>query len=608
MLRSVCACCLVSLMQLATRLTAATPARPHRPHIVMVLGDDVGSADVGYHGQPPATTGLAAQTPVIDRLARTGVRLSSHYVRNWCAPTRAMILSGRYQLHYDKTGGGGTGHTNGLPLNFTLLPEALAKEGYVSAFIGKWHLGEAEWAQTPHHRGFRYSLGYFGGQEDYYLHNVAAEWPNGSSSTEPLPMPMKKTCNPSTGDCKCDIIDLWQSSPTSQGPAPVNLTGEYSMYFYTRRAVDFIRQQAARTAADSGSRLFLYFASQLIHDPHQVPQRFIDMYPSTAGAGGCPADDKAPARCACCSRRVVLAMMSCLDETVSNITQALETTGLMSNTLFVFASDNGGVVADDGSNVPLRGGKFSDWEGGVRSPAFLAGPLIPQRARGLWYNGIISATDWSVTFILMAGALNANASMGAKVGTVPPLDGVDMWGAVAAVGGTSREQAAAVVRSETWIETGKLRMGEWKLIIRNCGGRGLTGTGGGWVVPATNITKPYPNQTSGGNTAFSGDSVDQFLVRGCNLSHPCLYHVGGQDWNGSNPYANDAIEAVNLAGDPAQLHRLAQMRARLAQLETTAWAPDNGRPGDVAVNNGRCCDQAIQNGGVLGPWLGPIGI
>ena len=121
------------LLALACAAAAAAPTSqpPQRPHLVFVLGDDVGTADVGYMD-------VAVKTPTIDKLAAEGVKLSAHYVRNWCAPTRAMILTGRYQLHYATTGGGGSGHTNGVPLNFTLLPEALATADYTSAFIGKW--------------------------------------------------------------------------------------------------------------------------------------------------------------------------------------------------------------------------------------------------------------------------------------------------------------------------------------------------------------------------------------------------------------------------------------------------------------------------------------
>jgi hypothetical protein len=168
-------------------------------------------------------------------------------------------------------------------------------------------------------------------------------------------------------------------------------------------------------------------------------------------------------------------------------------------------------------------------------------------------------------------------------------DGINMWGAIQAVGRSQVEQAEAArtSRNETWIETGTLRVGEYKLITVNCGGRGLTGTGGGWVVPATNASKAYPRQ----GAKSSNGPLDEFLLHGCNKTAPCLYHVGG----GDTPYANDAAERVNLAAKQPQ--RVAAMLTRLAQYEETAWSGET-----TAANTGAACDRALANGGVLGPW------
>jgi hypothetical protein len=115
-----------------------------------------------------------------------------------------------------------------------------------------------------------------------------------------------------------------------------------------------------------------------------------------------------------------------------------------------------------------------------------------------------------------------------------------MWPAVAAVGRGDAAAAAAAARNEVWITDGIVRVGEYKLITANCGGRGLTGTGGGWIRPATNVTNPYPNQGT------DMGPMDGFLQRGCNKSVPCLYHVGG----GRGPYGNDAVEVVNCPRPP----------------------------------------------------------
>ena len=140
-----------------------------------------------------------------------------------------------------------------------------------------------------------------------------------------------------------------------------------------------------------------------------------------------------------------------------------------------------------------------------------------------------------------------------------------------------------------WIAEGKLRVGDYKLITSNCGGRGLTGTGGGWIVPPTNATRPYPQQGKD-----DGSAMDSFLEHGCNASAPCLYKVGG----GATPYASDAIEARNLAADPAHAHVLAAMQTRLREVEATTWQAPAPAP-----NNNQVCEAAARNGGVLVPWM-----
>ena len=105
---------------------------------MFIFGDDVGTSDLGYGNANGTTPPL---TPHIDTLARAGVRLSAHYVHNWCAPSRAMLMTGRNFLHIGATGGGGEGNTNGVPLELPMLPEALHRAGYNCSFLGKWHMG-----------------------------------------------------------------------------------------------------------------------------------------------------------------------------------------------------------------------------------------------------------------------------------------------------------------------------------------------------------------------------------------------------------------------------------------------------------------------------------
>jgi arylsulfatase A-like enzyme len=164
-----------------------------------------------------------------------------------------MLMTGRYfALHVGDTGGGGLSGTNGVPLAFTFIPMALQSAGYHTYFLGKWHLGQSSFSQSPKSRGFNRSLFYFGGQEDYY--SKAGE----------------------LKDCDEPVADWWQSSETVNGPATTidgwNTT--YSLYLYNDRGVQYITEHPV------DEPMFFYFASQNIHDPHQVwprdrPPRFL---------------------------------------------------------------------------------------------------------------------------------------------------------------------------------------------------------------------------------------------------------------------------------------------------------------------------------------------
>ncbi|KAJ8022026.1 Arylsulfatase B [Holothuria leucospilota] len=121
------------------------------PHIIFFLADDLGWNDVGYHAKARSLI----RTPNLDRLAYDGVRLENYYVQPVCSPTRSQLMTGRYQIRM------GIQHTNFspgetlcLPLNETLLPEALRWEGYATHAVGKWHLGMAKRACLPTRRGF----------------------------------------------------------------------------------------------------------------------------------------------------------------------------------------------------------------------------------------------------------------------------------------------------------------------------------------------------------------------------------------------------------------------------------------------------------------------
>ncbi len=162
--------------------TAAVSAQAaRRPNVIVILADDLGWKDVGYHGGP-------ARTPNIDRLAAGGVRLESFYAYPLCSPTRAALLTGRNPIRF------GLAYSvvrpwayYGVPLSEQLLPESFQKAGYQTAITGKWHLGHSNRKLLPGSRGFDHFYGHVNGAIDYNTHerDAAIDWQrNGASVRE----------------------------------------------------------------------------------------------------------------------------------------------------------------------------------------------------------------------------------------------------------------------------------------------------------------------------------------------------------------------------------------------------------------------------------------
>jgi len=149
------ACSLGSLNTLAYGQTT-------RPNIVIILADDLGNADLGYHGSD-------IKTPNIDKLASDGVRAEAFYGMPVCTPSRAELMTGRYAMRYGlQTLVIFPSHTYGLPTDERTLPQALKDVGYQTAMVGKWHLGHADRKFWPQNRGFDHFYGNLVGEVDYF--------------------------------------------------------------------------------------------------------------------------------------------------------------------------------------------------------------------------------------------------------------------------------------------------------------------------------------------------------------------------------------------------------------------------------------------------------
>ncbi|GFS27251.1 arylsulfatase B [Elysia marginata] len=341
----------------------STPGRPGispRPNIVFILVDDLGFHDVGYHGS-------RIRTPHLDQLSADGVRLENYYVQPMCSPTRCQLMSGRYQIHNGiQHGLFGDEQPTGLPLDSPTLADKLRESGYATHQVGKWHLGFYKQEYMPNSRGFDSSFGFLGGHEGHYDHKMTFK--HGRK-----------------------FLDLRDNGQPATGQ-----DGHHSTYMYTHRAVEVIR------AHNKSKPLFLYMAYQAPHNPLEVPEVFEKPYQDIHDT----------------DRRKYAGLVSMMDEGVANLTQALRDNGLWDNTLLVFSTDNGGTIYYGGNNYPLRGWKFSLWEGGIRGIGFVSGGKNISMDRGVVHKQLMHVSDWFPTLVGVAG--------GSLNGT-KPLDGVDQW-------------------------------------------------------------------------------------------------------------------------------------------------------------------------------------
>lgn len=391
--------------------SAAQPSdadtRKSRPHIVFILADDLGWADVSFHGSPQIPT------PNLDALASTGVLLNNHYVQPTCSPSRGVLLTGRYAIHIGfQEQPLVPRQLGGLSLDTKIMPEYLNDLGYESHILGKWHLGYFSFNYTPTYRGFDSFVGMHVGPTDYYSHVLKWDGHKG--------------------------LDLWDNTE----PLTTE-NGTYGTDLFTERAKSVIANR------DKSKPLFLYFAQQATHggvgpEPIEAPAENVAKFPYIH-------ED---------ARKVYAGMTDALDQSVGILVEALDEASMLRDTIIVFSSDNGGApsgpVSNRGINWPLRGAKDSLYEGGIRSPAFLWTPdLLPRRRVS---HQLMHAADWLPTLYSAAGG---------DVDQLPPLDGFDMWRAL--TDGEESPRSEILVNINAPAGEAALRYRNWKLVIGDFG-------------------------------------------------------------------------------------------------------------------------------------------
>jgi arylsulfatase A-like enzyme len=284
------------------RAPCAAQAQQGKPNILVIVGDDMGYADIGVHGCKDIPT------PHIDSIAKNGIRCTNGYVSGpYCSPTRAGLLTGRYQTRFGHEFNPGQAPKDdfGLSLKEITFAQRLRALGYATGMVGKWHLGFAD-RFHPMARGFQEYFGFLGGAHPYF---------------------------PGKG------------VPILRGRSDA-MEKEYLTDAFGREAVAFIDRHKQEP-------FLLCLTFNAVHTPMQASEKYLQRFAAIPDE----------------TRRKYAAMMSAMDDAIGQVLAKLREAGLEENTLIFFISDNGGPTQANGSNnYPLRGVKATTWEGGIRVP------------------------------------------------------------------------------------------------------------------------------------------------------------------------------------------------------------------------------------------------
>lgn len=360
-----------------------------RLNVIYIVADDLGWADVGYHRLSPI------RTPNIDRLVGEGVELDRFYGCPVCSPSRACGMTGRSPMRYGMIYSVvRPWQTHGIPQSERLLPEAFRDAGYQTWMVGKWHLGHWNARLTPNARGFDHFYGFLTGAIDYFKH------------------------------AREKSVDWQRNGVTVQEPG-------YSTDLFAAEAVRLIERR------NRSKPFFLYLPFNAPHQPLMAPENLVQSYNSIP-------DQK---------RRTYAAMVTALDTAIGRVNDALKRSGAAANTLIVFHGDNGGQTHQGALNLPLRAGKSTVFEGGIRVPAFIHAPgHLPGGVRSLQ---VMTNLD---VFPTLAEATQI------KPGNSQPFDGRSMWAALSGKSVVPREDLFFAIGERGYWRHAVLH-GPWKMVL-----------------------------------------------------------------------------------------------------------------------------------------------
>lgn len=309
------------------------------PNVIIIFTDDQGSLDMNIYGSSDLVT------PHMDGLAKRGVRFTQFYAAApVCSPSRVGLLSGRTPQHGGLHGNVTPGSI-GMPSAQITIAEELKAAGYVTAHIGKWHLGHTE-QTTPNAQGFDHSFGHLVGCIDNYSHFFYWNGPNRH--------------------------DLWRNGKE------VFHDGEFFPDLMVKEASAFMNQNKDRP-------FFIYFAMNTPHYPYQGSPQWLEHYK----------DLEYP-------RNLYAAFLSTMDDRIGQLISKVDDLGLAKDTIIIFQSDHGAseevrAHGGGGNSGPYRGAKFSLHEGGLRIPAIISWPgHIPENQTR---DQLATGCDWYPTIL-----------------------------------------------------------------------------------------------------------------------------------------------------------------------------------------------------------------
>jgi arylsulfatase A-like enzyme len=454
----------IALLALPAGLLAANAPPPSaRPNIVLIYADDLGYGDVGCYGA------RAVQTPHVDRLAKEGLRFTSGYsTSSTCTPSRYSLITGEYAFRRK-----GTGILPGdaaliVPTDHATLPSILQRAGYATGVVGKWHLGlgagkelldwNTEIKPGPREVGFEYSFIMAATGDRVPCVYVENQRIVGLDPSDPIqvsygqPIPGEPTGISERDHLKLDwshghnnaVVNGIGRIGFMKGGQAARWKDEDMADTFTRKGVEFIERHRDRP-------FFLYFATHDIHVPH-VP------HPRSAGQTTLgPRGD------------VIVQFDACVGELLG----ALDRLQLTNRTLVILSSDNGPVLDDGYKDYaveklgdhkpagPLRGGKYTIWEGGTRMPFLVR---WPGRVKPGVSEALVSQVDLCASFAALTGQ------------QLGPQDAPDSFNVLPALLGESPTGREYVLEHSGRVA---IRQGKWKFIPGTGGKNAKRGPSGG---------------------------------------------------------------------------------------------------------------------------------